>query len=308
MHEALTVQMLGAANHLQLWWEFEDAELQYEKSRRRNQWKFLNSTKVENLYQKEALNYYHAWSEFQGFHRYSEPLPLEDKESDSDDLAESEEGSAHTEIPRECPHALPSGITKSPELPDLPNAVVHQIIGEYAKRVVDKGSEKEKKKSTSEDTDSLTLPKEVVNQIIGEYAEKAVDKGSKKEKKRNKKDKKKCKMQDEGEILSEEPDVTVWERHLRILMSEFSMPREKAERVMNQAKGKPFEAVRIVGEEVKSTMGSLANQISKKDAIQLHVQAGWSTSELRKAKQQWLAKAGIPREMQRLVLAGKIAK
>merc|ERR1712008_218255 len=250
-----------------------------------------------------ALNTYHAWSKLQGFGKYSEPLQRAQEESHTES-----EGTVSTEIRLECPQALPSEEVKSAELPNLPNAVVHQIIGEYAKKVVDKGSEKEKKKSKSEGEDSLTLPKEVVNQIVGEYAEKAVDKGSKKEKKRNKKDKKKRNCAGEAEKFPEEPTVTIWEQHLRILMSEFSMPREKAERVMNQAKGEPSEAVRVVGEEVKDTMDSLANQISKKDAIQLHIQAGWSTSELRKAKQQWLAKAGVPREMQRLVLAGKIAK
>merc|ERR1711953_515332 len=108
----------------------------------------------------------------------------------------------------------------------------------------------------------------------------------------------------EAEMVDDEAGVTVWERNLRILMSKFSMPREKADKVMTQAKGEPFEAVRIVGEEVRITMESLANQISKKDAIQLHIQTGWSASELRKAKQQWLAKAGIPRDMQRMVLTG----
>lgn len=301
MEDAVTVRMLGTATRVQPWWEFEDVELQYEKSRRRNQWKFLNSTRVDNLYQREAVSTYHAWSKLQGFCKYSEPLPLAEEESGIEELAESE-GWVSTEIRTQCPHPLSSEVVKSPELPDLPNAVVHQIIGEYAKKVVDKGSEKEKMKSRP------TLPKEVVNQIVGEYAEKAVDKGSKKEKKTNKKDKKRRNFAEEGEKIPEEPTVTVWEQHLRILMSEFSMPREKAERVMNQAKGAPSEAVRVVGEEVKDTMESLANQISKKDAIQLHIQAGWSALELRKAKQQWLAKAGIPREMQRLVLAGKIAK
>eukprot|EP00931_Biecheleriopsis_adriatica_P048279 TRINITY_DN27890_c0_g1_i1.p1 TRINITY_DN27890_c0_g1~~TRINITY_DN27890_c0_g1_i1.p1 ORF type:complete len:318 (-),score=60.15 TRINITY_DN27890_c0_g1_i1:175-1044(-) len=276
-------------------WEFEDVELQYEKSRRRNQWKFLNSVKADNLYQKEALNDYLSWSEYQGHAEYFEPLPTYGHESRSKE-DESCEATGKTEAsPAEA------------DLPTLPNAVVHQIIGEYAEMVVDKGSAKEKEKFKPEHDDPLSLPTEVVNQIVGEYAEKVVDKGSKKHKK-NKKGKQASACVKEGEILPEEKQVSAWENNLRILMSEFSMPREKAEKVMNQAKGEPYEAVRIVGGEVKATMESLANLISKKDAIQLHVQAGWSASEVRKAKQQWLAKAGIPRDVQRMVLAGKIAK
>lgn len=306
----MTVQMLKS--HLQVRWEFEDVELHYERSRRRNPWKFLNNVKAEELYQKEGLKDYQAWSEFRGFCKYFEPLPARKSECYPEEFIEGiSEDSADIERTRSIPHSPRSGFAESSDLPSLPNVVVHQIIGEYAKRVVDKGSQKEKKKSRSEDADSVSLPKEVVNQIIGEYAEKAVDKGSKKEKK-SKKDKTKTTFNEEDgmipEMISDEPDVSAWERNLRILMSEFSMPREKAEKVMTQAKGEPYEAIRIVGEEVKATMESLANQILKKDAIKLHIQAGWSASELRKAKQQWLAKAGISRDIRRMVVAGKMAK
>lgn len=291
-------------------WEFEDAELQYEKSRRRNHWKFLRSVAIDNLYLKEGLHDYQAWSEYRGLGKYSEPLPVQCRGEVAQDVSEGTSSSSSS-----------SSSSYSSGLPTLPIEFVHRIIGKYADRAVDKGSQKEQRileACKSGDAESLTLPKEVVNQIIGEYAEKAVDKGSKKQKKRNKKDKQKLKAEEqkfkaeeaeaECKMIADETDVTVWERKLRILMSEFSMPREKAERVMAQAKGEPFEAVRIVGEEVKATIESLANQISKKDAIQLHIQAAWSPSQLRKAKQQWLAKAGVPRSLQRMALTGKIAK
>eukprot|EP00930_Biecheleria_cincta_P044886 TRINITY_DN30925_c0_g1_i1.p1 TRINITY_DN30925_c0_g1~~TRINITY_DN30925_c0_g1_i1.p1 ORF type:complete len:311 (+),score=65.03 TRINITY_DN30925_c0_g1_i1:63-935(+) len=283
-------------SQLQRCWEFEDAELQYEKSRRRNHWKFLRPVAIDNLYLKEALLDYHAWSEHRGLQKYSEPLPVK------------RTGNGVQEIPQ----GTSSSSSSSSGLPTLPIEFVHRIIGKYADRVVDRGSQNEHQACKAGDAESsLTLPKEVVNQIIGEYAEKAVDKGSKKEKKKHKKDKQKLKSEEEDHcemIAPDETSVTVWERKLRILMSEFSMPREKAERVMAQADGEPFEAVRIVGEEVKATMESLANQISKKEAIQLHIQAAWSPAELRKAKQQWLAKAGVPRSLRRMALTGKISK
>jgi len=284
------------------WWVEEDIELQCDRDRRAEQWQFLDRLKADNLYEKEGLHDYLAWSALRGFPNFFDPLL---SQAALAELGSSSHGSygagLSTKVFGSTPRAnsVASEVTAESE---LPNAILHRIIGEYAALVVDKGSHSAKQKNP-------TLPTEVLNQIIGKYTEKVVDKGTKKEKKKHKKDKKSSKLDIEFDIPAEEPHCTVWERKVRILMSEFSMPREKAEKVMTQADGESSEAVRIVGEEVRSTMQSLANQISKSDAIQLHIKAGWSAVELRKAKQQWWAKAGVPRgHSQRMVLAGKMTQ
>merc|ERR1712032_894149 len=113
-----------------------DAELQYEKSRRRNQWKFLNHVKAENMYRRDGLINYHAWSELRAFRKYCEPLLSQQEESRVEEFVEVDEDLFVQADEDLAP--LPSGSVKSSGLPTLPIEFAHRIIGKYADRVVDR--------------------------------------------------------------------------------------------------------------------------------------------------------------------------